>query len=97
MNGLKLMMAGAAIGAIALSFRDFRNGGWLAPALPGRAPVDLDTETEPVLGYDGMDQETLIDWLAEANLDPATLSRIRNYEQANRNREPVLAATEDLM
>lgn len=97
MNALKLMVAGAAVGAIALSFRDFRNGGWLAPALPGGSGIDVDTETEPVLGYDGMDQETLIDWLAEADLDAETLSRIRNYEQANRNREPVLAATEDLM
>lgn len=95
MNLLKLLVGGAAVAAIAASFRDFRNGGWLSPALPPAPPTDM--EVEPVLGYDGMDQETLIDWLTDADLDRDTLARVRAYERVHRNREPVLAATEDLM
>jgi hypothetical protein len=95
MTLMKMLVGGAAVAAILASFRDFRNGGWLAPALP-RA-LTADQVREPVLGYDGMDQETLIDWLTEADLDRETLSRIVAYEAARRNREPVLAAVGDLL
>lgn len=95
MNLIKLLLGGAAVAAIAASFRDFRGGGWLSPALPGAATAV--TDEEPVLGYDGMDQETVIDWLGDADLDPDTLSRILAYEKANRNREPVIAAVEDML
>lgn len=94
MNLIKMLVGGAAVAAIVAAFRDFENRAWLEPALP-RSPGD--TITEPILGYDGMDQETVIDWLGDADLDRATLTRIRSYERANRNREPVLAAVEDLL
>ena len=94
MNLIKLIVGGAAVAAIVAAFRDFENGGWLEPALPrGTAS----TTEEPILGYDGMNQETVIDWLGDADLDRVTLTRIRSYERANRNREPVLAAVEDLL
>lgn len=95
MNLIKLLVGGAAVAAILAAFRDFETGGWLEPALP-RGAVD-DLETEPILGYDGMDQETVIDWLGDADLDRSTLTRIRAYERANRNREPVLAAVDDML
>lgn len=95
MRIVKLLVAGAAIGMIAAAFRDWETGGWLQPAgLTTEPEVD---EEEPVLGYDGMDQETLIDWLSEAELDPDTLERVRLYELAHRNRGPVLAAVDDLI
>jgi len=101
MRLLKLLLAGAAIGVILVAFRDSENETWLLPVGPmggggglgGGGIADIDTE--PVLGYDGMDQDTLLDWLDGANLDPATLERMHRYELANRGREPVLAAIED--
>lgn len=91
---LKWIVAGTAAGMILASFRDFENGRWITPgqSLPGE--VD---ETEPVLGYDGMDQETIIDWLARADLDRASLRRMQMYEQAHRDRGPVVAAIGDLL
>lgn len=95
MNLIKLLLGGMAIAAIAAAFRDFQTGGWLSPALPGGAGYD--TYEEPILGYDGMDQETAIDWLSDADLDRTLLERIRAYEQANRNRAPIIAAIEDML
>lgn len=96
MNALKLLAAGAAAGMILIAFRDLEEGRWLAPARS--APTNrLDDETEPVLGYDGMDQETLLDWLDDADLDRATLRRMQRYEAAHRARRPVLDAIEDYL
>lgn len=95
MSAWKALLAGAAVGVIVLAFRDFERGGWLMPAgFDGRigAPDDEDLEQEPVLGYDGMDQETLLDWLEGSDLDAETLMRARWYEQRNLAREPVLDA-----
>jgi len=50
-----------------------------------------------VLGYDGMDRDTLLDWLRDADLDRSTLLRIQAYEGANLGREPVLDAIEDML
>ena len=108
MNTFKLLVGAAAAGAIALAFRDFEGGGWLQPALPGggRWPGggdllleedDEDLLEEPVLGYDGMDRDTLIDWLDDADLDEAALLRIRRYEAATQDREPVLDKVDDLL
>jgi hypothetical protein len=97
MNTLKLLLAGAAAGVILAAFRDFENAAWLAPSLPNApAPAPAD-EHEPVLGYDGMDVDTLMDWLPEAQLDRSTLRRIRAYESAHRARRPVLSAVDDLI
>jgi len=102
MNLLKTLLAAAAAGTIVLAFRDVENGRWLQPAIPGRGGnaddlgLDEDDE-EPVLGYDGMDRDTLIDWLGDAALDEPTLRRVRRYELFHENRQPVLDAIEDLL
>jgi hypothetical protein len=92
MRLLKLLVGIVAAGAVVAAFRDLRGGGWLRPALPGAVE-----EEEPVLGYDGMDRDTLIDWLGDAALDAETLGRIRRYETAHQNREGVLASIDDLL
>jgi hypothetical protein len=107
MNTFKLLVGAAAVGAIALAFRDFESGGWLQPALPGGGWDDAgdllleedeeDLLEEPILGYDGMDRDTLVDWLDDADLDEATLLRVRRYEVATANREPVLDRIDDLL
>ena len=98
MSFLKGLAAAAAMAVIVIAFRDARSGGWLAPVLPGGG-ADLDEldelDEEPVLGYDGMDVETLRDWLADAGLDRATLLRMQGYEEAHLGRESVLAAIDD--
>lgn len=96
MNFFKLLLAGAAVGVILVAFRDSENRTWLLPASPGGADGDGES-TEPVLGYDGMDAETLLDWLGDAQLDRETLLRMHRYEERNRAREAVLAAISDLL
>ena len=90
MKILKLLLAGAAVAVIVSAFRDSTRDAWLAPDLP--RPEEDDLETEPVLGYDGMDVDTLLDWFEAANLDRATLLRTRAYEEANLARGTVLEA-----
>ena len=107
MNYLKVLLGAAAAGTIVLAFRDFEGGGWLHPALPGGGWAERDLlleedddealAEEPVLGYDGMDRDTLIAWLDDADLDEATLLRIRRYETASQDREPVLDRIDDLL
>ena len=107
MNYLKVLLGAAAGATIVLAFRDFEGGGWLHPALPGSGWAEGDLlleedddealEEEPVLGYDGMDRDTLIAWMDDADLDEATLLRIRRYEVANQDREPVLDRIDDLL
>src|SRR5688500_8864339 len=99
---LKVLLGAAAVGVVAVAFRDSARGRWLRPALPGRdeeydgGRMIADGE-EPVLGYDGMDRDTLLDWLSDADLDRDTLLRIRAYESVNLGREPVLDAVDDLL
>ena len=96
MNLLKLLVAGAAIGVIVIAFRDTDEGKWIAPPLSLGGPGEEDEdEAEPVLGYDGMDVDTLIDWMDGSAPDPATLERMRAYEAAHLAREGVLAAIAD--
>ncbi len=105
MRALKVLIGAAAGAAIVLALRDYRNGGWLKPALAGggqRGGLLLEDDEEdlleePVLGYDGMDRDTLVDWLDDADLDERTLLRIRRYEQDTEDREPVLDKIDDLL
>jgi hypothetical protein len=105
MRALKVLIGAAAGAAIVLALRDYRNGGWLKPALAGGGHVggllleddEEDLLEEPVLGYDGMDRDTLVDWLDDADLDERTLLRIRRYEQETDGREPVLDKIDDLL
>ncbi len=94
MGLIRALLAAAAVGVILTAFRDPESGGWLLPGQSAAAPPD---DTEPVLGYDGMDTETLIPWLSRAGLERDTLLRIRRYETAHLEREAVLATVEDLM
>lgn len=89
------MFAGIVIGVIAVAFRDMERGEWLAPTLP-RGTEEADEE-EPVLGYDGMDQETILDWIASADLDDETIEEIIDYERLHRDREPVIEALQDML
>jgi len=45
---------------------------------------------EPLLGFDGLDTDDLLEWIDEADPDPALLRSILDYEVNHRNREPVL-------
>lgn len=96
---LKTLVGVAALGLVAVAFRDSVRGRWLRPALPGEEEGEAGTAggEEPVLGYDGMDRDTLLDWLVDADLDRDTLLRIRAYETANLAREPVLEAVDELL
>ena len=95
MKTIKWLFAGILVGVIAVAFRDMERGEWLRPTVPQRR-IPAGAE-EPVLGYDGMDQETLLDWLTDAELDAAALERVLRYEEQNLAREPVLSLLEDLL
>jgi hypothetical protein len=95
MKILKLLLGGAAAAVILQAFRDETTGGWLPPGGP-TAPRFPEDE-EPVLGYDGMDRDTVIDWLRDAKLDQETLFRVHEYEATHQRREAVLGAISDLM
>lgn len=95
MNILKLLVAGAAIGVILVAFRDFENESWLLPMQGGDRALDEGDEAEPILGYDGMDTDTLLDWLGDAELDRDTLLRMRRYEESHLARETVLESIDD--
>jgi hypothetical protein len=105
MNWLKALLAGAAVGVILIAFRDFENERWLAPAGAGGGattggPVGMaeeEVEEEPLLGYDGMDEETLLAWISDARLDRRTLTRIRRYEADNLGRDAVIEAVDGLL
>lgn len=96
MNLFKALAAASAVAVILYAFRDPDTGEWL---IPGRAETGAATldEHEPVLGYDGMDRDTLVDWLREADLDDATLRRIRLYESRHGGRAMVLDTVDELM
>jgi hypothetical protein len=98
---LKVLIGFAAVGVVAAAFRDTARRRWLRPAVPFGDDDEggdfLLGGQEPVLGYDGMDRDTLLDWLGEADLDRGTLLRIQAYESANFARGPVLDAVEDML
>lgn len=101
MRFLKLLLGVAAVGVVAAAFRDSTRGRWLRPSVPftgddGEGGPELDGQ-EPVLGYDGMDRDTLLEWLNDAELDRATLLRIQAYETAHQARVPILDAIEDML
>ncbi len=92
MKTLQWMLAGVAVGVIVVAIRELRYR-----SLESAAPESMADVPEPVLGYDGMDQETILEWLPEADLDPEQLEDIGRYEEATRAREPVLALIDDLL
>lgn len=87
----------AMVGGAVLALRELTARGVL-PRGGAAAGGELEPGgEEPVLGYDGMDRDTLIDWLSDADLDREALLRVRDYEAANRGREPVLEAVATLL
>ena len=84
-------------GATGSRFQDFRGGAAVGGSPRGAIGEYADADEEPVLGYDGMDRDTLIDWLQDSTLDEETLLRIERYERVKENREPVLDAVGDLL
>lgn len=95
MKTLHWMLAGIAIGVVIAGFRDFDYRRWLSPA--GPIDSELPDGREPVLGYDGMNQETLLEWLPAANLDSDTLEDMIRYEHANLGRETVLEVLDEML
>lgn len=93
MNLFKFLVAAVATSVIVTAFRDRETGAWL---LPGRAAPEPADETEPTLGYDGMDVDTLLDWMYRAKLSNDALHRIERYESAHRRRGPVLNAVREM-
>lgn len=92
MKTLQWMLAGVAVGVIIIALRELR---YRSPESAGLESIA--EGPEPVLGYDSMDQETILEWLPEADLDPDLLEEIGRYEEATRAREPVLALIDDLL
>lgn len=45
---------------------------------------------EPVLGYDGMDLDTVLAWIEEADPGPEQLFTLLEYERTHRDREAVV-------
>lgn len=97
MNLLKIIAAAAATTVIVAAFRDFEREEWLVPERQGRGRSTTPDEEEPILGYDGMDQDMLADWIRTADLDEGTLRDIRAYESAHRDRGAVLSVVEELL
>lgn len=52
--------------------------------------TQTEDQQEPILGYDGMDQETLLEWLDDAELDGDQIEQIIRYEERHARREPIL-------
>ena len=77
--------------------RDLRRGAGSQGFVGEGIGEYADDDEEPVLGYDGMDRDSLIEWLRDASLDEETLLYIERYERARENREPVLDAVGDLL
>lgn len=92
MKLLRLLAAGIAVGVIVIAFRDVEQG---SVAGTRRRGEEDQGEAEPFLGYDGMDVDTLLDWLEQSAPDAAMLVRMREYETAHLGRDAVLRAVED--
>lgn len=91
MNVFRTLLGGLAGGAAGVAVRAILRGGKQDPR-PSTGADDV----EPVLGYDGMDRDTLLDWLDRAELDADTVGRIRRYETERENRAPILARLNEM-
>ena len=96
MKAWRWIAAVAMVGGAVVLLRELSARGAFPRASDAPDGIEPGGE-EPVLGYDGMDRDTLIDWLSEADLDHESLTRIREYETANRGRESVLEAVANLL
>jgi len=94
MKTLRWIVAGLVLGLIGSALRNVMRGD--TGATPPQRRAIEPNGPEPVLGYDGMDQETLLEWLPAAGLDFETLDEIIQYEEANLQREVVLELLEEM-
>jgi hypothetical protein len=96
-NRLLGVVTGIAAFAVTYAFLRSRREveGYERAAADG--PDRFDSDEEPVLGYDGMDLQTVLPWLENANLDRATLHRVRAYERSSQQRQAVLDLIDDLL
>ena len=95
MRILNWVLAGIAVGVVASALLDPELRRRLTTAR--RNGSGIVAETEPVLGYDGMDQETLLEWLPDAGLDGETLENMLRYEEAHLHREPVITTLREML
>lgn len=98
---LALVGAAAAFG-LAAAWAYLTRGPALEPAArggprAGRPAAPVHEEEEPILGYDGMDRDTLVAWIRDADLDEDTLIRIHEYEATNEGRERVLRTVSEML
>lgn len=100
MNNLTRVLIGVATGTVfGTAYVALRRGqrdgeqDW-SPAVV--TPLRREEE-EPILGYDGMDVDTLVDWIERSDLDSATLRHVRAYEMRHRKREAVLSTVDELL
>lgn len=95
----RVLLGLVVVGAVAVAARELGPERLLRPRMRrfGEGEEEGFGDEEPILGYDGMDRDTLIDWLEDADLDEETLLRVRAYESAHMNRAPVLETLEDLL
>ncbi len=99
------LASGTVLGTLTLAVRRWQRDSQAFDSQPLALPAADRTpdiaprqeEEEPILGYDGMDADTLIDWLERAELDALALRRMRGYEVRHRDRQDVLEAIDDLL
>lgn len=87
--------ANAEIGGEAAASRRFAG---LPPDLaddPERQPGKVSPDPEPVLGFDGMSVDDVLDWIRDADPEPAVIRRILGYERGNRARDPIIRECRD--
>lgn len=86
---------GAETGGEAAASRRFAG---LPPKLagaPDRQPGMVSPDPEPILGFDGMTVDDVLDWIRDADPDPALLRRILGYERGHRRRDPIIRECRD--
>ncbi|CAN5350479.1 hypothetical protein BH20GEM2_BH20GEM2_06360 [soil metagenome] len=99
------LASGTVLGVLTLAMRRWQGDTQAFDSQPLALPAPTRTpdiaprheDEEPILGYDGMDAETLIDWLERADLDTIALRRVRGYETRHRDRQDVLQVVDDLL
>src|SRR5690554_1095191 len=56
---------------------------------PLHQPGEPTPDAEPILGYDGLDVDGVIEWIRDADPDLRTLEEILRYETEHRDRDSI--------